>query len=489
MYQYISQEISQLRESFNKLRQEIDDCIAGDGSRIDVDTLLRTAMPLSIADMIGRIEATLNMVELFKKDSGKNLIPVRLFSYLKDTSQKVRTNIDSVNQQFETARANGGITSISGENLDIHTPQGLQFSLINTMVSIFEPADELLDDTLNIHKLMSSKGFSDFSGLLDGWTSAIGKMKKEREETADIIKDVRNKSGLVEEAHSRIMNADSAIKKILTSAQESNTQKDNEINSIKAKIEQITVITQEAATLKANVAAYQAEFDSFSTTLETRNKNYDTARKRLDESIEFVSTSKNVIQERIKESEALLAGATNSALASGYNILLGKLEAKLDKAAIAFYISIGCMAVTCIPILDYFIPFLGIPKIHDTTGGMGGHGEIKDFIIRAILLLPTSWLTLFNAKKYANVFKLKEHYAYKYAIASSVEGFKKQAPEYEEAIAFAAFHELSFNPANDIDGKKAVAHHPIRNFAEEVLENMRNGLSKKKPDDSSDDVS
>ena len=140
------------------------------------------------------------------------------------------------------------------------------------------------------------------------------------------------------------------------------------------------------------------------------------------------------------------------------------------------------MAVTCVPILDYFFHFLPThplgAEISSTTNNI--HSEIRDFVIRAILLLPTSWLSLFNAKRYANLFKLKEHYAYKYAIASSVEGFKKQAPEYEEAIAFSAFHELSFNPANDIDGKKTVAHHPIRDFGERVICELKEGMLKKR---------
>ena len=56
--------------------------------------------------------------------------------------------------------------------------------------------------------------------------------------------------------------------------------------------------------------------------------------------------------------------------------------------------------------------------------------------------------------------KQEEHYEYKYSVASSVEGFKQQAEPYQDTIAAAAFHELTFNPADKMDSKSREGRHP-----------------------------
>lgn len=64
------------------------------------------------------------------------------------------------------------------------------------------------------------------------------------------------------------------------------------------------------------------------------------------------------------------------------------------------------------------------------------------------------------AVRHDRLFKLREHYAFKYSVASSVEGFKKQAPDLKEAIAAAAFFELTFNPATAMGTGADEARHP-----------------------------
>jgi hypothetical protein len=79
---------------------------------------------------------------------------------------------------------------------------------------------------------------------------------------------------------------------------------------------------------------------------------------------------------------------------------------------------------------------------------------------RALLLIPGIWLVRFAGARHERLFRLREHYAYKYSIASSVEGFKKQAPDMEQAIAATAFYELTFNPATRMDSTSTEARYP-----------------------------
>ena len=89
-----------------------------------------------------------------------------------------------------------------------------------------------------------------------------------------------------------------------------------------------------------------------------------------------------------------------------------------------------------------------------------GDFELGQVLIRALLLVPFAWLAKFAAARHATLFRLREHYAYKYSIAASVEGFKKQAPSLQDEIAAAAFRELTFNPADRMDSKSQESAHP-----------------------------
>lgn len=66
---------------------------------------------------------------------------------------------------------------------------------------------------------------------------------------------------------------------------------------------------------------------------------------------------------------------------------------------------------------------------------------------KIILLLPSLFLLAFSAKWYAEQFRLKAQYSYKYTVAASLPGFKAEANTYSEAITASAFKELLHNPS------------------------------------------
>lgn len=458
--------------------QEVE---AQDKSKIDLDIDLNLEIDITIAEFLSRIEATLHLIDNLQNDNDSILVPFSIIRQLSNQIIETSGKIDIVIQNFVNAKQNGDITTIQGDTLEIHTPNGIQFALIPNLAGPFYASDELLRTTLDVQKLLSSKGFSDFSSLLQSWTSAFTKISKERAEMAAIIDEVKGKKAKVLEAHKNAIENEEKIQQLTKSAKTANDLKQKEIDEINAKISQIREITKDAGTLKTTVENYETEFESFDNSLESRNKNYESIKSKLDKSIEYIDDSKKLIEDRIEKSEQMLSGATVAGLASKFGELHGKLETKLDNAAIAFYVSIGLLVLMCIPILDYFFPIISSTIFGEsfTQATAITRDTFHGLLIRAILLLPASWLTIFNARKYANLFKLKEHYAYKYSIAASVEGFKHQSPEYKDEIAFSAFYELAFNPAQDIDSKKMVAKHPIRDFSASIIEEMKSNLPKR----------
>ena len=63
------------------------------------------------------------------------------------------------------------------------------------------------------------------------------------------------------------------------------------------------------------------------------------------------------------------------------------------------------------------------------------------------------------------------HYQYKFSLAMAVDGFKKQAPGYAEAIAAETFNRLLFNPADRLEGRSASDEYPspLMNFLMDKL--------------------
>ena len=76
---------------------------------------------------------------------------------------------------------------------------------------------------------------------------------------------------------------------------------------------------------------------------------------------------------------------------------------------------------------------------------MSGEHCFRQVIARITVLLPAVWLVRFASRRHAWLFKLREDYAYKYSMAVSDDGFKKQAPNYKSDIAAVAFERLMVN--------------------------------------------
>lgn len=142
------------------------------------------------------------------------------------------------------------------------------------------------------------------------------------------------------------------------------------------------------------------------------------------------------------------------------------------------------MLYVFLPILTPFLQirfpeFASVAPALDTQGEMSGWQYLGQVLARFIILLPAAWLVSFAAIRHSSLFRLREHYAYKYSMAVSVEGFRKQATGYESEIAALVLEQLAFNPADKLTPSKDIPEgkvpHPLLNI---LVEKFRNGLNK-----------
>ena len=412
--------------------------------------------------------------------------------HIKDAFEEFKNNFDKLNNLFQKEVAQNPSLKVHNPSLDVIfccsemdvSTQDLFFRIEATNSLIQKIIDNTKSnlmqfDILDELKVSIVKCSKEIIAILNG----EGSMSMLLLYSNDILRktleaQLLTSSSFIAEA------LEDGIENILEKAQTDNEKRKVSINEINAKIAQIHEITKSANALKISIDDSESIFKSFTDLMKSRNEDYNNTKNELVEAIGYINDSKGMIQKRLVESERMLSSATNSGLASIFGKLHKELEGELSKAGWYFYGSIFLLFLACIPVILYYLSIgVEFSKNTPTTGNF-----LEGMLIRAIFLLPTSWLTVFSARKYANLFKLKEHYAYKCSIASSVDGFKTQAPEYKDSIALLAFHELAFNPADGIDNKKMVADHPLRDFSKQIINSITNKTSSKLRKKNKDDA-
>jgi hypothetical protein len=124
----------------------------------------------------------------------------------------------------------------------------------------------------------------------------------------------------------------------------------------------------------------------------------------------------------------------------------------VEKAHKTFNWAIGFLFVSALPLIIFiFAPIIGpmfsenetfIQSLSSVGDERNGWQYLGQVVARFIILLPAIWFVTFATARYNSLFKLREHYAYKYSMAFAVDGFKKQAPGHEDMIAALVFEQL-----------------------------------------------
>lgn len=146
----------------------------------------------------------------------------------------------------------------------------------------------------------------------------------------------------------------------------------------------------------------------------------------------------------------MLTGATVAGLASAYGKTRDSLSDELGRARRAFVWGIVFLTISALPLASDTIPFIGQWQSQPAPPTDATIYALQLFA-RLILFLPAAWFLRFAANRHAALFRLREEYSHRYALASSVEGFKKQAEGFKEEIAAVTFEQLTVNPAHSLD--------------------------------------
>ena len=488
----IQEEASRLssaqRKSLDRLQQLKDDngnaanfaksISDGDRSLSDIDTLT---------------SSLIKFVEGFREDRNWAFVPRVWITEFRDALKNTANSFDALSANLNSIDdQHGGLSAIDPNTLAITAKNGTLVELKKTLVSISANLDASFAAYFRMRPAISAPRLSEFGELfgfisirreeLDGLSKELARLAQRAREDATIAESSSKTATSIEQELSKI-NSDAS--KILATLQAGNTE------SLK-NIKLIETARDSAKQLAEAVTTYKASFEQFQADLEQRNSDYLQKRRSFEALALLLDTESKRIQAISSQAEDMLKGATNAGLAGSYSKKQIDVEYEIRKARLTYYISIGLLIFLTLPIFIYSFPReyvaeaikhifnIDIPAILARDTSQSDTQQMLNFIGRAVFLIPGLMFVRFASNRHAQLFRLREDYSYKYSIASSVDGFMKQAKDYAEDMAAASYYELTYNPAEHMDGKSDDAR-MMNPLFERMLSRLEAKLVKRKP--------
>lgn len=242
-------------------------------------------------------------------------------------------------------------------------------------------------------------------------------------------------------AQNVLAQADAVLAKIQALQQQATTDTGN----VAALVEKIKSVGANADTLESLITGYQSKFDAFQKQLDDRNTRFTQFEQDTKIADEMNANREADIDRLTKLADTMITGATTAGLSKSLEDTRLRYEDRMNKAKKGFQWSVALLLVSALPLAAHLLP--GLFGSWIPTFDPKADGSPYAVLGKIVLLLPTTWLTAFFTKSYADFFHLEREYAHKAALAMSVDGFKRQAEKYQEEITAEVFMEIRTNPA------------------------------------------
>ncbi len=458
---------------------------------------------ISYADCVSRITSIAELADKFGNSKHFLMVPSNRITNLKQRIDETNQHIETLKSQFQQViKDGGGIDSFNYDNFHIQTKDGQSHNFRSQFKNIGDITETLLDAFYSVLTILRpTRSTYSFQAAANALSSLIESSSEQIHNLHEENKALRQ---AVAAAVDQVSAAEAQAKKAKQAAEETHRTRDEGAKDRKTIGEYLADATEkktaietahtEATSLENEVEEYREKFESFDRQLENRNKEFEQGKEKQANLFTNFENKEQEVESLIESSESMLKGATVAGLASSFSDAQKKLGNQLFWARVSFYVGITFLFVSAIPLMLYvFLPILALflqtryPELAsvapalDTQGEMSGWQYLGQVLARFIILLPAAWLVSFSAIRHSSLFRLREHYAYKYSMAVSVEGFRKQATGYESEIAALVLEQLAFNPADKLTPSKDIPEgkvpHPLLNI---LLEKFRNGLNKEK---------
>ncbi len=449
----IHQAITTLEEETNGLLTYLSDLkddkeqsfdVSADIPGTDGSTSDAAARILSISGVIGSIEL----------DEKSDLVPSGHLQQMLKAVSTATSHIQALSSHLRSqfTDANSLLTFDYG-NFHGQTSKGQSVNCHPQFKNLYDGVEALLAAFLGIAPVVSESS-GDFQAAAKTFSQLLEKVTKDRDEVRKTLKDLKDIANQTERLRATTESASTEVNRLKDNSANDQQTISEYLAEATERREKIETVHASASQLESAVTEYDDTFQSFQRQLDTRDERFKDGTQKLDKLIAKFDEQEESFDALIKKSEDMLKSATVAGLAAHFGTIREELTTELNKARKSFYFGIGILVISALPLLalvlmpifEIFYPGLA-ERSPEAADGLYYLGQV---IARIIILLPAAWFVRFASRRHSSLFKLREDYAYKYSMAVSVDGFKKQAPDYESEIAAVVFEELAFNPADNM---------------------------------------
>lgn len=460
----VAEKFTELDALRNSVLEKLQSLKGTNDAQLDLSTA--TPAGISAIEIDTRIMALCEMVSRLPTDDDKILIPQSTIDSAYSTGEQLIAQYQSILNQINNLPSHGDVGVIDPGSWSVQSANGqLNIQVGQSFQKIWNQSEAVLTSVFPLLTLIRGRKRADFSAALSSFSKVVEEAHKQRSELANLTKEAQADRKKIGDIQAQSVPLRDEIERLKTESEKDRKSLAEYAGEGTQTITSIRSLSEQASQLETAVEEYKTQFENFQKQLDQREKALQNGTKRQEELITSLDEIEQKIIELNQKAEDMLSGATVAGLAGSFGKLRGELSTELWWARFAFYFAIFLLFLSVIPLVAYVVPGLGewlsfsageAPRPHSaSTAEM-----IGQIIARALLLLPAAWFAKFAASRHAALFRLKEHYAYKYSVAASVEGFKKQAEPFKDAIAATTFFELTFNPADRMDSKSHEARHP-----------------------------
>lgn len=429
----------------------------------------------SVAEIVGRIESAVGLVAEFDSSARSDLVPVSMLSKLNDSITNSMAAIASLISAFEDIhKSHGGLQTFDYSDFLATTRNGTAIDMQPSFHDVFDNSEIFLERVLISALMLKPDGAFTFQSAAQGLSAVISEAS---EKLGELKSSISRVDDMVVKLAAAEKESSSNLQRSKTSVEEIERLKDEEVADRQTASDYLAEITQhraaaqaiidEVSPLQARFQEYKAEFDLFQEQLDRREEAFQRGAAKLEELIGSFEGQRDGVKALIDRSQQMMSSATVSGLAANFSNVAAKLTRELRWARFAFYIGILFLVISAFPLLAFALPtvmtsfpenfspgVLGTTLQAEVGGTQNGLEYVGQVLARIVILLPAAWFISFTAKRHSELFRLREHYSYKSSMAVAVEGFKLQAPRYEQEIAVAVLEQLALNPADSLGYQK-----------------------------------
>ena len=240
-------------------------------------------------------------------------------------------------------------------------------------------------------------------------------------------------------------------------ATQQQVEKDNA--SVTALVTQIKTTGANADTLEQQVTAYRSKFEVFQTQLDERLNQFGEFESNVPKVTKQNVARETEIDRLTAKADSMIKGATTAGLSHSLEETRKIYANRMYGTGGGFIVAIILLALSALPLAAQLLPGLFGDWLRISPIAGDAKDSVANVIGKIVLLLPATWLSIFFSKTFSEFFHLEREYAHKAALAKSVDGFKREAPDFEQEITTGVFGEILNSPSSRKSPEPA--NHPI----------------------------